>query len=241
MSSFGAGAKPRRDSARTNRADNDESQQPDPSSGPKGVHTMRSRSLRGTGIASVTVGLILTAGLLAQPPRAQAKQEIRDAFFLLYPNALGTTIDTVPSHPDHCGVCHFRFRGGGTRNPYGLRVEDVIGDFPNTEQGRMDAIESVELEDPDGDGYTSLTEITDTLNFANTPTFPGLTPANVGNVTDVDIADIQRRARADHAARFRHARQPAVRSGHPQPPRRARPATAATTRRSSRTSTGRAA
>jgi hypothetical protein len=191
MSSFGAGAKPRRDSARTNRADNDESQQPDPPSGPKGVHTMRSRNLRGTGIASATVGLILAAGLLAQPPRAQAKQEIRDAFFLLYPNALGTTIDTVPSHPDHCGVCHFRFRGGGTRNPYGLRVEDVIGNFPNTEQGRMDAIESVELEDPDGDGYTSLTEITDTLNFANTPTFPGLTPANVGNVTDVDIADIQ--------------------------------------------------
>jgi len=139
--------------------------------------------------------LILVAGFLLLPlfgaRPAEGKPEIRDAFFAVYPEAIGTVLDDVPSNSNHCGVCHWKFNGGGARNPFGVRVGEVIGGFPDTDQGRQDAIRSIENEDPDADGYNSLTEITDTVNFSNTPTFPGLTPGNVGNVLQVDIADIQ--------------------------------------------------
>jgi hypothetical protein len=46
-------------------------------------------------------------------------------------------------------------------------------------------------DDPDGDGFSTLVEVTDTINCANTPTSPGLTPGNVGSVFNVDVAEIQ--------------------------------------------------
>ncbi len=119
-----------------------------------------------------------------------ARQNIRDAFFAVYPDALGSVLDTVPSHETHCGVCHYAFGGAGTRNPYGVRLGEALDGFPNTDQGRQDAVLSIENEDSDGDGYSNLIEVTDIINYSNTPTFPGLTPANVGNVSEVDLADI---------------------------------------------------
>lgn len=150
-------------------------------------------NLRLSGACALALGLIGISiiALTSQPRTAAARQNIRDAFFLVYPDAVGTTIETVPSHPNHCGVCHFQFGGGGTRNPYGLRLEAVLGNFPNTEQGRIDAVVSIENEDPDNDGYLTLTEVTDTLNFTNTPTFPGLNTANLASTSEVDTAEIQ--------------------------------------------------
>ena len=140
----------------------------------------------------VFIACLLTAGISLQGlnQEAQARNNIRDAFFEVYPDAVGTAIETVASQPNHCGVCHFAFTGGGQRNPFGVRLGEVIGSFPSNPQGRRDAILSIENEDPDGDGFSTFIEVTDVVSFANTPTFPGLTPGNVGNVTDVDPADI---------------------------------------------------
>jgi len=95
----------------------------------------------------------------------------------------------VPSNPGHCGVCHFDFDGSGPRNPYGLAVEIAIssGDFPNDEA----AIFSLHDLESDNDGFTNGVEITDTANFANTPTFPGLKTSNLGQVLNVVVTDIQ--------------------------------------------------
>lgn len=141
---------------------------------------------------SLAIVLAVTplAALFPAPP-ALAKQEYRNAFFAVYPSAVGSVLDTVPSQTTHCGVCHYRFTGGGARNPFGLLVEATLPNYPNTTQGRQDAIWSIRNQDPDGDGHSTLIEVTDTQNFTNTPTFPGLTPANVGNVTNVSVADIQ--------------------------------------------------
>jgi hypothetical protein len=123
--------------------------------------------------------------------QAWARPAIRSAFFDVYPSAVGTTIDTVPSHPDHCGVCHYAFGGGGPRNPYGVRLGEVLGNFPSNPNGRRQAVKSIENEDPDADGFSTLVEVTDVATFVNTPTFPGLTPANVANTSEVDLADIR--------------------------------------------------
>ena len=122
---------------------------------------------------------------------AEARQNIRSAFFDVYPDAAGTTIETVPSQPNHCGVCHYEFTGGGPRNPYGALLEAALPDFPSNPNGRRQAVLSIENQDPDGDGFSTLVEVTDVTTFGNTPTFPGLTPASVGGVTSVDVTEIQ--------------------------------------------------
>ena len=114
---------------------------------------------------------------------AQARNPYRKNFFDAYPSAEGTVLDTVPSHANHCGVCHFDFGGGGPRNPYGLAVEAT--------DRSVAAILGLGGDDSDGDGFSNGTEITDVITYPNTPTFPGLTPANVGLVSGVDLADIQ--------------------------------------------------
>ena len=136
----------------------------------------------------VGVVLVTIAGLVGT---VHARSNIRSAFFAEYPNAVGTTIETVPSQPNHCGVCHYDFAGTGLRNPYGVRLGEVLGDFGNNENGKRQAIRSIENEDPDLDGYSTLDEVTDTTTYDNTPTFPGLKPANIGSVVNVDVADIQ--------------------------------------------------
>ena len=70
---------------------------------------------------------------------AQARNNIRSAFFDVYPDAVGTTIETVPSHLNHCGVCHYEFSGGGPRNLYGARLEEVLPGYPSNPNGRRQA------------------------------------------------------------------------------------------------------
>ena len=123
---------------------------------------------------AVVVGFSLTA---------QARNPYRRNFFDAYPSAAGTVLDTVPSHTGHCGLCHFNFAGGGARNPYGLAVE-------GTDRSEA-AILGLDGDDSDGDGFTNGTEITEVTTYVNTPTFPGLTPANVGSASNVDLPDIR--------------------------------------------------
>lgn len=139
---------------------------------------------------SILVGLtLLVTATLASV--TFARSNIRDAFFSEYPNAVGSALDSVPSHAGHCGVCHYDFSGGGLRNPYGVRLGEVLPGFPGNPSGRRQAIRSIRNEDSDADGFTSLIEVTDETTYTNTPTFPGLTPANVGLVSSVSISDLQ--------------------------------------------------
>ena len=115
--------------------------------------------------------------------QSQARNPYRKNFFDAYPSAVGTRLDTLPSNAGHCGVCHYDFDGGGARNLYGQAVEAT--------DRSVAAILGLGGVDSDGDGFSNGTEITDTTTYTNTPTFPGLTPANVGNVVHVDLADIQ--------------------------------------------------
>lgn len=138
-------------------------------------------SMRRPGLA--LLALFLTCSIHAKP-------EIRAAFFANYPGAIGTPIETLPSNANHCGVCHLNFNGGGTRNPYGLAVQNALGGFPNTDQGMQDAIFSIRNFDSDSDGFSTLVEVTDTINYGNTPTFPGLTAGNYTQVTNVTHAEL---------------------------------------------------
>ena len=70
-------------------------------------------------IVSITAAIALIDGFFQE---TLAKSNLRDAFFAVYPGAVGTAIETVTSQPNHCGVCHFDFTGGGQRNPYGVRL-----------------------------------------------------------------------------------------------------------------------
>jgi hypothetical protein len=140
-----------------------------------------------------TVSLLAFLALVVQglvPRQVGARQNLRSAFFEVYPDAIGTPLDGVSSIAEHCGVCHFQFTGGGPRNPYGLDLEEALPGFPNNPNGRRQAVESIEDVDSDGDGFTTLIEVTDLINYVNTPTFPGLTPDNVGTVAGVDPNDI---------------------------------------------------
>ena len=120
---------------------------------------------------------------------AHAKPEIWDAFFAEYPAASNSALHTLSSanannqRPGHCGICHFDFTGGGTRNPYGLKVEENVGKGQNKDYPF--AIQQAENIDSDGDGFFSIFEVTNTT-YANTPTFPGLSAANVSLVSNVD-------------------------------------------------------
>ncbi len=120
----------------------------------------------------------------------EARPNIRAAFFSVYPSAVGSCLDTVPSHPGHCGVCHYNFNGGGTRNWFGTNVEATLPSYPNSDVGRSNAIYFIRNLDPDGDGYSTLIEVTDTITYGNTPTFPGLTTANTNLISNVSLAEI---------------------------------------------------
>ncbi|HIJ53235.1 MAG TPA: hypothetical protein HPP66_08785 [Planctomycetes bacterium] len=129
------------------------------------------------------IALILLIVCITTNP-AHARNPYRKAFFQAYPGAKGSVLDNVPSRAGHCGVCHFDFSGGGARNLYGLAVEAT----PNRDKSDILGLNGL---DSDGDGFSNGTEITDTTTFSNTPTFPGLTPANLSSVSNVDTADIQ--------------------------------------------------
>jgi len=132
------------------------------------------------------IGLSLGLALALSTP-CGAKPNIKDAFMAVYPNAVNSVLDNVPSKTNHCAVCHFDASGGKTRNPYGQAIFSVGG--LNSESGRIAAINAVANYDWDSDGFTSLTEITGT-GYSNTPTFPGLSSTNVNQVTNLTISEI---------------------------------------------------
>jgi hypothetical protein len=120
----------------------------------------------------------------------QAKPEIRESFFNAYPELVSTRLHDVPSQSTHCGVCHWKFTGGGQKNPYGARVQEALNGYPDDDAGRQAAILSIEDEDSDGDTFSNIVEMYDWLNYSNTPTFPGLTDSNYDQASHVDTADI---------------------------------------------------
>jgi hypothetical protein len=127
--------------------------------------------------------ILILFALLILADKTHARNPYRKTFFQAYPSAKGTALDDVPSHSGHCGVCHYDFGGSGPKNPYGVAVEAT--------DRKKQAMLDLGVFDSDSDSFTNDTEITDTTTFDNTPTFPGLTPANIGNVISVDVADIQ--------------------------------------------------
>jgi hypothetical protein len=128
----------------------------------------------------------LTLALVLASVEAQSRPPIRSDFFDIYPSAVGTQLDVLPSDSRHCGVCHFDFSGGGARNPYGLGIEVGINNGLTNQQ----AILALEGDDSDGDGFTDYVEITDTINFPNTPTFPGLETGNAGSTSNIPLTEI---------------------------------------------------
>lgn len=133
-------------------------------------------------------GIGLSLGLaLALATPCGARNTIRNTFFNIYPNAVGTPLDSVPSKAGHCAVCHYDANGGGPKNPYGNAIASY-GNL-NQEAGRITAINGVANLDSDGDAFNSQTEITNTT-YSNTPTFPGLSSANVNLVTGLTISQI---------------------------------------------------
>ncbi|MDM7916052.1 MAG: hypothetical protein QUU85_12420, partial [Candidatus Eisenbacteria bacterium] len=136
------------------------------------------------------VSLAIAATLVCGIEGVVARAPIRQSFFNAYPSAVGSRLDNLPSIQGHCGVCHYQFTGAGPRNPYGQRIEGLLGSYPNNDAGRQRLMHDIENEDADADGYAQITEITDLIHYGNTPTFPGLTPSNVGQVSGVNAQDI---------------------------------------------------
>lgn len=118
---------------------------------------------------------------------ADARPPIRSDFFALYPSAVGSRLDDLPSKTKHCGVCHFDFNGGGPRNPYGFGIEvGRNGGLTSTQ-----AMLAIAAQDSDNDSRSNLVEITDVVNFGNTPTFPGLSQANKASAVNIPLAEIE--------------------------------------------------
>jgi cytochrome c553 len=133
------------------------------------------------GVALVLACLLISIGAV------EAKRARLTAFLGVYPGAVDTQLDNLPSSSGHCGVCHLDFDGGGPLNPYGLDVDvGVQGGLSDEE-----AILAIEGDDSDADGYTNIIEITDTLNFDNCPTFPGLAEHNKNSTTHIPVEEIE--------------------------------------------------
>lgn len=141
--------------------------------------------------AWIALLLLLLAGLLFRPRPVEGRPTIKQSFFNVYTPAAGSRLDDVTSRPDHCGVCHYDFSGGGTRTPYGVRLGQVLGNYSNNDAGRQQAVRFIEMEDSDADGYSNKTEITELVLYNNTPTFPGLNGANIGLISNVTLSDVQ--------------------------------------------------
>lgn len=150
--------------------------------------------LNATGVRAACAAVIVVAAAelvaLALPGEAIARSNIRAAFFVVYPSAVGSRLDNLPSITGHCGQCHYRFTGGGTRNPYGIAVGNLLPSYPNSDAGRQAVILALDGLDSDSDGYITNAEVTDLVSYGNTPTFPGLTSSNVSLITNVDPADV---------------------------------------------------
>jgi cytochrome c553 len=131
--------------------------------------------------------LTIIIGLLLMPLLSNARNPIRRAFFNVYSAQKNSRLDDLPSNAGHCGVCHYDFDGGGTRNWYGAAVEVLLTSYPTKEEVIM-AIDSL---DSDGDGYINQIEITELLAFTNTPTFPGLAASDTSLVSNIPVDSIR--------------------------------------------------
>ena len=146
------------------------------------------RTSPGSRVAWAGLRLVLLLGfglVLLSASDGWARNPIRSSFFDIYPGALGTQLDDLPSNSSHCGVCHLDFGGGGPRNPYGLSIQVGL----NAGLTREQAILAVEAADADGDGFSNLVEITNSL-FLNTPTFPGLNESNAATTSNIPLGEI---------------------------------------------------
>jgi hypothetical protein len=134
----------------------------------------------------ILIGVCFTAALLIPDTGVQAKKPYRNEFFAQHPEAAGSALDDLPSNSGHCGVCHFDFNGGGTRNPYGLSVEVGLGNGLTI----AEAIAAVEYDDQDADGFNTHVETFDVTNWSNTPTFPGLNASNYSLAINVVLSEV---------------------------------------------------
>jgi hypothetical protein len=133
-------------------------------------------------VAVCSISLVLlSAGYV------EAKRAKRSAFFSIYTGAVDTQLDDLPSSAGHCGVCHLDFDGGGPLNPYGLDIDVGVEGGLSVEE----AILAVEGEDSDVDGLINLIEITDSLIYNNTPTFPGLAEHNKNSTSHIPVEEIE--------------------------------------------------
>ncbi|RKZ13545.1 hypothetical protein DRQ53_13165, partial [bacterium] len=124
--------------------------------------------------------------LIATALPVGAKNPIRTDFFAQYPSADGTVLSETLSNSKHCGMCHYDFNGGGDRNHYGARVETLRAQGNTSAQ----AFVALESEDSDGDGHTNIVEITDTVTFPNTPTFPGFDSSDASSIVNMPLAEV---------------------------------------------------
>ena len=149
------------------------------------MKTTQKQVLSGSFSTALTGAVVAGILFAATPVTTVANPNIRNAFFDVYTNAVGTplyTLSSVKKEP-HCGVCHKDFQNGGPPwNPYGELVRSNLDNNPGWTYAQ--AILAAASEDPDGDGFTSGVEITST-SYDNTPTFPGWSPANVDEAVNV--------------------------------------------------------
>jgi hypothetical protein len=81
------------------------------------------------------------------------------------------------SRIDACGVCHKLWTGTGARNDFGTAVEQQL----YTGKSIVDSLQTIELLDTDGDGFTNLDELTTYL------TLPGYNCDNFDEAIDAPL------------------------------------------------------
>jgi hypothetical protein len=113
--------------------------------------------------------LLVLAGSGSSLPR-EGRSNIRDAFFASY-RRRSARDDTVPSHPTHCGVCHYDFAGGGTAI-HTRASRRGAAEFREQPERRRQAVHPsrTKIRMP---RLQHAAEVTNTTAYSNTPTFPG--------------------------------------------------------------------
>jgi hypothetical protein len=102
----------------------------------------RPRARRSAWIAAAALAVLTAAG------KADARPFYFETFQSHYGIIEGDNIDA-------CGVCHIKWTGTGSRNPYGQSVEQQL----YLGKSIMQALDDAGPMDPDGDGYSSVDEI----------------------------------------------------------------------------------
>ncbi|MFP6664369.1 MAG: hypothetical protein VCC00_09235 [Deltaproteobacteria bacterium] len=114
------------------------------------------KTLRKLASLVVTFGMLLVGATSAQA---------RPTYFQAMKTHFGIADD---SNLDACYVCHLRYTGTSTRNPFGYAVQQYL----YTGKSIQESLTLVEDLDSDGDGFTNIEELTIEL------TLPGFSCAN---------------------------------------------------------------